>query len=156
MTVPPTVTACGLAAADAAAIWHAVWQWLREHDAVLAGMFALSIGSLVLAAVLLPVLVARLPADYFVASRRQLRAERSVSAWALRIAKNLLGVVFVLAGILMLVLPGQGLLTILIGLLLLDFPGKRALELRLIRRPALRAFLDRMREKRGRPPLRVE
>jgi hypothetical protein len=55
----------------------------------------------------------------------------------------------------MLVLPGQGLLTILIGLLLLDFPGKRALERRLLRRPGLRAFLDRMRVKRGRAPFEV-
>jgi len=56
----------------------------------------------------------------------------------------------------MLLLPGQGLLTILIGLLLLDFPGKRALELRLLRRPALRGFLDRMRQRRGVPPFVLE
>lgn len=64
--------------------------------------------------------------------------------------------VFTLAGIAMLVLPGQGLLTILIGLLLLDFPGKRAVELRLVRRPAIRGFLDRMRQKRGVPPFVLE
>jgi UPF0716 family protein affecting phage T7 exclusion len=110
----------------------------------------------VLTIVLLPVVVVRLPADHFVADRRQRLARRGVAGWCLRGLKNLLGAVFVLAGIAMLLLPGQGLLTILIGLLLLDFPGKRALELRLLRRPALRAFLDRMRQRRGVPPFVLE
>ena len=56
----------------------------------------------------------------------------------------------------MLVLPGQGLLTILIGLLLLEFPGKRALERRLVARPGIKTFLDRIRARRGKPPLEVD
>lgn len=136
--------------------FDSLWQWMRANDALLGWLFVLSLGSLVLTVLLLPVLVARLPADYFTASRAELRHERTWSGWVLRIGKNLLGLVFVLAGLAMLVLPGQGLLTILIGLLLLDFPGKRALERRLVRRPGLRGFLDRLRTKRGRPPLRVD
>jgi len=116
----------------------------------------LAVGSLVLVVVLLPLFVRQLPADYFVASRQELRAERTPLGWVWRVLRNLLGLFFVLAGAAMLVLPGQGLLTILIGLLLLDFPGKRALELRLLRRPALRGFLDRMRERRGVPPFVLE
>lgn len=134
---------------------ESLWQWIQANEALLGWLFVLSIGSLVLTVLLLPVLVARLPADYFTASRAELRQERSVSGWVLRIGKNLLGLVFLFAGIAMLVLPGQGLLTILIGLLLLDFPGKRALERRLVRRPGIRSFLDRMREKRGKPPLHL-
>ena len=61
-----------------------------------------------------------------------------------------------LAGLAMLVLPGQGLLTILIGLMLLDFPGKRRLERRIVARPAILAMLNRMRARRGRDPLRVD
>jgi hypothetical protein len=130
--------------------------WLLEHTALLGWLAVLSIGSLALTVALLPVIVARLPADYFLAAPSRHRAERTWSDWLVRIGKNVLGVVFVLAGIAMLVLPGQGLLTILIGLLLVDFPGKRALELRLVRRPAIRSFLDRMRTKRGRPPLQLD
>jgi hypothetical protein len=133
----------------------ALWDWVRAHEALFAWLGVLSIASLVLTVLLLPVLVARLPADYFVAPPAQ-RRPRALGGWLARIGKNVLAVVFVLAGIAMLVLPGQGLLTILIGLLLLDFPGKRALALRLVRRPALRAFLDRLRKRRGQPPLRVE
>ena len=42
----------------------------------------------------------------------------------LLIAKNLLGFVLIVAGIAMLVLPGQGLLTIVVGVVLMNFPGR--------------------------------
>ena len=137
-------------------MFDALWQWLQGHGALLGWLFGLSLASLLLTVLLLPVVVVRLPADYFVAERASLRARRPLTAWLWHVGKNLLGVVFTVAGVAMLVLPGQGLLTILIGLLLLDFPGKRAVELRLVRRPAIRGFLDRMRQRRGVPPFVLE
>ena len=116
----------------------------------------LALASLVLVVVLLPLFVLQLPVDYFVASRRELRAERTVVGWTWRILRNVLGLFFVLAGGAMLLLPGQGLLTILIGLLLLEFPGKRALERRLVARPGIKGFLDRIRARHGKPPLEVD
>jgi hypothetical protein len=69
--------------------------------------------------------------------------------------KNAVGSVLVIAGILMLVLPGQGILTLFVGLTLVDFPGKRRLELWLIRkRPVLHA-VGWIRSKSGRPALRL-
>ena len=47
--------------------------------------------------------------------------------------KNIIGYCLILGGILMLVLPGQGLLTILVGLILSDYPGKFKLEKRIIK-----------------------
>ena len=134
----------------------ALWQWLESHSELLGWMFALSLASLVVAALLLPVFVVRLPADYFCVSRIEAAAHRGVVQWLGRAGKNVLGLVFVLAGLAMLVLPGQGLLTLLIGLLLLDFPGKRSIERRLVRRPRILAFLNRIRERRGREPLRLD
>ncbi|MHC4161679.1 MAG: PGPGW domain-containing protein [Planctomycetota bacterium] len=72
---------------------------------------------------------------------------------ALWAGRNLLGAVLVVAGIAMLILPGQGILTILIGLIVLEFPGKRDLELRLVRRPRVRRAIDWLRAKGKRPPL---
>jgi len=143
---------CSVAEGDGAGLW----SWLRDNQALLLWLFVLSIGSLVVTALLLPVVVLRLPADYFTATRQDLAAERSPLQWAGHVAKNVLGGVFVLAGIAMLVLPGQGLLTILIGLLLVDFPGKRALERRFVRRRGVLEFLNRLRARHGRPPLQVE
>ncbi len=114
-----------------------------------------SVVSLLLVLLLLPVAVLRLPADYFVRQPRIGSGPSGWLDWLWHIGKNLLGLVFVLAGILMLVLPGQGLLTILVGLLMLDLPRKRAVERRIIARPAILGFVNRLRARRGREPLRV-
>jgi hypothetical protein len=67
----------------------------------------------------------------------------------------LIGCVLLLAGIAMLVLPGQGILTMLIGVSLMDIPGKRKLERRLIGRPAVLRTINKIRAKFGREPLVV-
>jgi MFS family permease len=132
-----------------------MFDWLSENKEVLFWLGMLSIGTLVLAAVLLPVVVVRLPADYFVRRGGERRGRYGWAAWCWRVGKNLIGLVFVVAGIAMLVLPGQGLLTILIGLLMMDFPGKLALERRLIGQPKILTMINRLRERRGHPPLQL-
>jgi hypothetical protein len=105
--------------------------------------------------IVIPIILVRLPADYFdeqvprVWMKDRHPAIRLLSLFA----KNLAGVVFLLAGVAMLVLPGQGLLTLLIGISLLDFPGKRRLERRIIGQPTVLKFINSLREKFGRPPL---
>jgi hypothetical protein len=69
------------------------------------------------------------------------------------VAKNLCGVVLILAGIVMLVLPGQGILTILVGLICVDFPGKFAFERWAIRRRGVIHSINWLRKKAGREPL---
>ncbi len=130
-----------------------MWLWLQQHESLLVWLFVGSIASLVLTAVLLPLVVLRLPVDHFVRPHAVAHGRRGWLDWLWHLGKNALGVVFVLAGIAMLVLPGQGVLTILIGLLLVDFPGKRAVERRLIGRPAMRKLVNGLRERRGRAPL---
>lgn len=119
---------------------------------------ALSLGSLVLAAVLLPLLVIQLPADYFVREHRDpVRKHRPhpVVLGVVVVLKNTLGVLFLLAGFVLLFLPGQGLLTLMIGLVLTNFPGKYRLEQRLIRRPAIARTLNRIRERARRAPFEI-
>ena len=62
-------------------------------------------------------------------------------------------VTLLVAGILMLVLPGQGILTILAALALLDFPGKRKMEMRILHRPAILKSVNWLRKRAGREPL---
>jgi hypothetical protein len=71
------------------------------------------------------------------------------------VGKNLLGALLVLAGLAMLVLPGQGILTILLGLAFLDLPGKRRAELWLVSRPPVLAAVNRLRLRAGREPLQL-
>jgi len=69
------------------------------------------------------------------------------------VLKNVLGFVFIAAGIVMLFLPGQGILTILIGLTLVSFPRKRALEISLIRRPSVLRAVNWIRRRSGKEPI---
>ena len=130
-------------------------EWLHERETLLWWVGALSILMFVGTLVALPLVVARLPADYF---RRDHHATRHhTQSAALRLlglfGKNLLGIVLVCTGVAMSVFPGQGLLTMLIGLMLIDFPSKRSLEQRLVRLPTVLRALNWMRAKAHRPPL---
>jgi hypothetical protein len=100
--------------------------------------------------------VARLPPDYFTHAQRPARRRHIQSTGArllVRLGKNLLGILIVLVGVAMLVLPGQGVLTILIGLMLIDFPGKRGIERRLVQQPAVWRAINWMRAKAHQPAL---
>ncbi len=128
--------------------------WLTDPAvlwSITGGTLALALASL--AAV--PVLVLRLPTDYFVTPRpgfaARLRAAR-LPGKLLILLKNLLGIVLGLLGLAMLVLPGQGLLTLLLSLVLLDLPRKHTLERRLVRREGVRNALDRLRRRFDKPP----
>jgi len=132
-----------------------MWEWLAERKTLLGWLFVLSLASLALTAVVLPIVVVRLPENYFVDGGDQPRGSTTWGGLVWRVLKNLLGVVFVLAGVAMLVLPGQGVLTIVIGLLLMEFPGKTRLERWLVGRPSVLEFVNRMRTRRGRPPLQA-
>ncbi len=105
-------------------------------------------GLLVSSALVVAVLVC-LSADHFV---RHTRTPRHV---ALVVLKNLLGLVLVAVGLVLSLpgVPGQGLLTVFAGILLLDVPGKRRLELAILRRPAMRKGVDRLRARFNRAPL---
>ena len=67
--------------------------------------------------------------------------------------KNALGIVLVVAGIAMLVLPGQGILTILAGILLLNFPGRHRFEHWIVSRPPVFRSINWLRRRNGQPPL---
>lgn len=131
--------------------------WLNEGSAWLVWLGIGSLLSFVLTLAVVPVLIVRLPADYFLAEKRQpVASGHWLLRTLLRALKNLLGATLVAVGIVLLVLPGQGLLTILLGLGLLDFPGKYRLERRLISLPRLRHGIDWLRRRYGRPPLQLE
>ncbi len=97
--------------------------------------------------------VKRLPEDFLVA-QSQAPAQRGITL--VRVLRNLLGGVLLLLGVLMLALPGQGVLTILAALSVLDFPGKRRLMARLLRVPSVFRAANKLRERSGLPVLRRE
>ncbi len=131
-------------------------EWLQNNETALLWLAATTIITFMATLIVVPVLVVRIPPDYF--SRRK----RHRKPWAnhhpvvraiLLTGKNALGYILVVAGIIMLVLPGQGIFTILIGIMLLNFPGKYQLERWIAtRRPVLRS-INWLRRRAGRAPL---
>ena len=122
----------------------------------MAWLFGLSLLLFVGSLIAMPLLVARIRADYFVASDPDTDSwlgRHPASRITARVIKNALGVVLLLAGLAMMVLPGQGIITVLVALSLLEFPGKRALELRLVREPHINRSINWIRQKTGRRPL---
>jgi len=133
-------------------------DFIRANDTLFWWLGAASLVMFLGTLLALPFMVAMIPADYFTHDQRRpppFADHHPVIRMVLLIAKNILGGVFSLAGIAMLILPGQGLLTILIGLLLIDFPGKFALERWLIRRKAILKSINWLRAKRRKEPLRM-
>lgn len=134
-------------------IFANILDWLRQHNLALVVLGIISIFTFIGTLILMPILVVRLPIDYFAHPGRRRKPWMSVNAIfriLLLIGKNILGIVFVCAGIVMLVLPGQGILTILIGLTLIDFPGKFTFERWLVTRPAVLKSVNWLRQKAGR------
>jgi uncharacterized membrane protein SpoIIM required for sporulation len=114
-----------------------------------------SAAMLVISAMVIPYLVVRLPVDFYAENnrRRRLFQDRPILRSLFLTVKNTLGGCLLVAGIFMLVLPGQGILTILAALALLDFPGKRKLEMSILHRPAVLKSINWLRRRAGREPL---
>jgi uncharacterized protein (DUF924 family) len=130
-------------------------EWLQDHEAILGWLAVVSLVTLVGSLIAVPWLVVRLPADYFTPTYRHdaLWTDRHpVVRVLLHAGKNVAGAILVVAGVAMLVLPGQGVLTIVVGVLLVDFPGKRELERRLIALPAVLVTINWLRRRKGRAP----
>jgi hypothetical protein len=135
-----------------------ILDWLRGQQTMLWWLGALSVVTFFGTLIALPLVVASIPADYFRRDHRYASRQPTplgVLHLLSLLLRNVLGLVFVIAGIAMLVLPGQGILTIVIGLMLMRFPGKQALERRFILQPSVLRAINWMRAKAHRPPLEV-
>ncbi len=133
-------------------------NWIDHHETLVLALGVASVVVFVGSLLLMPALIVRIPADYFANDERppsRWTGVNPVARIVLRIGKNLLGCVFILAGIAMLALPGQGVLTIVLGLLLVDGPGKYRFERWLVRRPWVCRSINWLRRRRGREPLNV-
>jgi hypothetical protein len=130
-----------------------IFAWLRSHQDILgwAGLFSLILMVATLLAV--PLIIISLPSRYLNDEKDRLSEIQSFWCWPYLILKNMMGVLLVLAGLAMLILPGQGLLTLAIGLGLMNFPGKRRLIRRIIGQPRVLRTINRWRAKAHKDPL---
>jgi hypothetical protein len=137
---------------------ESVAAWFRVADMWLIAVWFLA--SLAFTLIVGALIVVNLPQNYF-SSRfdGQLFSDSSPLLRVILIPlKNLVGLAMLILGIVLSLpgVPGQGLLTILLGLILVDIPGKRALEARIVGRPAILSILNKLRARFGKPPLEVD
>nr|WP_320009832.1 PGPGW domain-containing protein [uncultured Desulfobulbus sp.] len=114
------------------------------------GLFSLC--TFVLSILAVPWIIGRLPVDYFVSNwqRSTQQPRQHLGMGLLRLVlRNIVGVLLLLAGFVMLFLPGQGILTMIIGLCLIDFPGKRQLLQGIVSRVTVQQGLNWVRRKKG-------
>jgi hypothetical protein len=126
-------------------------QWISWLATVSALSFLISL-------VLIPWLITKLPSDYFTRQRRPvstLHKQHPIIYIVAILIKNSMATLLILAGILMLILPGQGILTILIGIGLSDFPKKYQLERWFAKKPTLLNSMNWLRKKANIEPLQA-
>ncbi|MBU0945596.1 MAG: PGPGW domain-containing protein [Proteobacteria bacterium] len=106
-----------------------------------------------LSLLIIPWIICRLPSDFFrhLRDHKKKEDQHPLMMILLRLLRNFLGAILLLAGILMLFLPGQGILTIILGIGLLDFPGKRRAKEAFVRRHSVHTGLNWIRDKGGKP-----
>lgn len=135
-------------------------EWIQTYAAAFWWTMSTSLAVFIAALIIVPLIVIRIPSDYFASQRRPKKYKvrhQSIVLWLLLLmGKNVIGGVLVMAGIAMLVLPGQGVLTILLGITLMNFPGKFQLERWIVSRGPILRFINRLRHRRGRSPLVLE
>ena len=100
---------------------------LATYGPALKWLGLVSTATFFLSLLIIPWLIGRLPQDFFLHLHepRIREDEHPVIFILFRFLRYSLGAILLLSGLLMLFLPGQGILTMILGLSLLDFPGKR-------------------------------
>lgn len=131
-------------------------EWIADHQALLWSLSGASVAIFIASLFIIPALIVRIRPDYFS------HPQRPPSRWAnssaavrtlVIVAKNIIGIVLMVAGLAMLVLPGQGLLTIAVGFFLIDFPGKYRFECWLVSRRPILGPMNWLRRRARRLPL---
>ena len=96
---------------------------------------------------IVPYFIAKLQQDFL--NQRPSRSNNLVIV----IVRNIIGYCVLAIGIILLFLPGQGILTIVAGILLIDYPYKYKVERYILSRPKIFKVVNWSRKKMNSPPL---
>jgi len=132
------------------------YEFLSDYKIYLVWLGTLSFVIFIFSLLGIKWLVALIPSDYFIQKNNsEFRSNYPIFWLASIIIKNLIGYTLIIGGILMLVLPGQGLFTIFIGLMLSNYPGKFYIERKFIATPSVLKTINWLRKKSNTPPIRI-
>jgi hypothetical protein len=141
---------------NATELFEAIVEGFHSHTALAGTIAGLSILVVLVYAIVMFIAVSRVSPDYFISESPPAttwRGRHPLVRFLGHVVKNVVGLLLMIVGLAMLVLPGQGMLTIVVALMLLDFPGKRRLTLRILRERHLRSGINWIRAQAKQPPL---
>ena len=132
------------------------YEFLSDYKIYLVWLGTLSFVIFIFSLLTIKWLVALIPSDYFIQKNNSKFRSNYPIFWLVSIIiKNLIGYTLIIGGILMLVLPGQGLFTIFIGLMLSNYPGKFYIERKFIAIPSVLKTINWLRKKSKTPPIKI-
>jgi hypothetical protein len=135
-----------------------ILETLHTYQTAFWWIGVLSVLTFLATILVIPLIFIHIPADYFVPRKRKKSASQGRYPpihFLSRVFKNLFGIIFILTGLAMVILPGQGIIAILIGIMMVDFPGKFALERRIVQHPPVLRAINWMRTKANRQELQI-
>jgi len=130
--------------------------FIHSNETLFFWLMIASVIGLITSFVLIPWILIQIPSDYFSHEKRQKHQWGDyppVIRLILLLMKNILGVIFIISGIIMLLIPGQGIITIIIGIILIDFPYKYKIEQWIISHPAILRSINQLRAKAKQSPI---
>ena len=137
-------------------IFEQLSQQIINYKSYIFWLGAISFAIFVFSLLSIKWLVSLIPSDYFINKKTSKFKSKYPVMWLVSmIIKNLIGYVLIIGGILMLVLPGQGLFTIFIGLMMSNYPGKYFIERKFIAIPSVLKTINWLRKRSNQEPLKV-
>ena len=131
------------------------FAFLKNNEVILFWISILSILFFFISLLFIKTIILKIPDDYFIRKKNLFISENIYLSILYLFIKNIIGIIFLIGGVMMLVLPGQGILTIIIALMLLDFPGKKYFEGKIIKSKPVLKSINWVRKKSNKAPLRV-
>jgi len=132
--------------------------FIHNHEVLLLWLTIASTIGFIGSLIVIPWILIQIPSDYFSHEKRQKHQWGSyppIIRLVLLLIKNIIGIIFIISGIIMLFIPGQGIITIIIGIILTDFPDKYKIERWIINHTAILKYINKLRAKAKQSPIEV-
>ncbi|WP_373031114.1 PGPGW domain-containing protein [Sulfurovum sp.] len=133
-------------------------EFFNTHEEIFLYSTLIGLVGLIGSLIVVPWILIKIPSDYFLANQRKKCPWGNcppILRLVVLVIKNIIGVVLILSGVIMLFIPGQGILTIIGGIILMDFPYKYKIMRKIIKNSNILRFINKLREKVNQEPLKV-
>ena len=124
-------------------------DWISDYNQIIQWAGIVSVFLFFLSLFLLRYVILRLPEDYFIKASSFSKSPQKI---IVRVAKNAVGFLLTICGIILLFTPGQGMITILIGLCLIDLAIVNQFKKKIINNSKVQKALNWIRAKKSVKP----